>query len=103
MARLNLRRTVWVGSWNVQTLRQDHSIGQLSEELKRLRVSMVALSEVRRPGQGQIGVGEYTYFWSGPVRTHTRGVAIAVAGWLLPAVDNIRCSSDRLMNLRWRH
>ena len=76
--------------------RQNHSIGQLSEELKRLRVSMAAFSEVWRLGQGQIGVGGYTFFWSGTVRTHTHGVAIAVADWLLLAVDNIRRISDRL-------
>ena len=48
-----------------------------------------------RFGEGQIGVGGNTYFWSGPARTHTHGAAFA--DWLLPAVDNIRCISDRLM------
>ena len=68
---LNLRQTVRVGVWNVRTLRQDHSIGQLSWKLLRLRVSVAAFSEVRRLGEGQIGVGGYTYFWSGPALTHS--------------------------------
>ena len=101
--RLNLRRAIRVGSWNVRTLREDHSICQLSAELKRLRVQLAALSEVRRLGRGEIRVGGYTYFWSGPAEGHTQGVAIAVADQLLPAVDDIRCVSERLMSLRLRH
>ena len=65
LPKVNLRKTVRVGSWNVRTLRSDDAIWQLSEELRRLRLSVAALSEVRRPGEGQISVGGYTYFWSG--------------------------------------
>ena len=64
---------------------------------------MAAFSEVWRLGQGQIGVGGYTFFWSGPVRTLTHGLTIAVSDWLLLAMDNIRRISDRLMSLRLRH
>ena len=102
--RVNLRRTIRVGAWNVRTLRYDHSICQLSDELRRLRVSVAALSEVRRPGSGQISVGGYTYYWSGQDSgLHFSGVAIALADWLIPAVDNISCLSDRVMSLRLRH
>ena len=88
--RVNLRRPFRAGAWNVRTLREDFAICQLSAELSRLRVSVAALSEVRRPGTGQISVGGYTYFWSGsPLGRHTEGVAIAVADALLPAIDDI--------------
>ena len=103
-SRVNLRRTIRVGAWNVQTLRHDHSICQLSDELRRLRVSVAALSEVRRPGSGVISVGGYTYYWSGQDSgRHFSGVAIAVADWLIPAVDKICRISDRVMSLRLRH
>ena len=73
---------------------------------KRLvnKIHIVLVKKWRRSlrfGEGQIGVGGNTYFWSGPARTHTHGAA--VADWLLPAVDNIRCISDRLMSLQLRH
>ena len=104
LPKVNLRKTVRVGSWNVRTLRSDDAIWQLSEELRRLRLSVAALSEVRRPGEGQISVGGYTYFWSGSrTGAHFGGVAIAVADALLPAIDNICYVSDRLMSLRLRH
>ena len=103
-SRVNLRRTIRVGAWNVRTLRYDHSICQLSDELRRLRVSVAALSEVRRPGSGEISVGGYTYYWSGQDSGHHfSGVAIALADWLIPAVDNISRLSDRVMSLRLRH
>ena len=93
-----------MGAWNVRTLRHDHSICQLSDELRRLRVSVAALSEVRRPGSGVISVGGYTYYWSGQDSgRHFSGVAIAVADWLIPAVDKICRISDRVMSLRLSH
>ena len=104
LLKVNLRRAVRVGSWNVRTLRSDDTICQLSEELKRLQISVAALSEVRRLDEGQISVGGYTYFWSGSrTGVHFGGVAIAVADVLLPVIDNIRYISDRLMSLRLRH
>ena len=63
--RLNLRRGVRVGAWNIRSLRQDDRLPLLSRELGKLRVEVAALSEVRRPGSGTISVGGYTYYWSG--------------------------------------
>ena len=98
-SRVNLRQTIRVGAWNVRTLRHDHSICQLSDELRRLRVSVAALSEVRRSGSGVISVGGYTYYWSGQDSgRHFSGVAIAVADWLIPAVDKICRLSDRVIS-----
>ena len=59
--RLNLRRPTRVGAWNVmalsevldkRTCQRDCHLPQLSAELRRLGVSVAALSEVRRPGSG---------------------------------------------------
>ena len=59
--RLNLRRSTRVGAWNVMSLsevrskrtgQRDCHLPQLSAELRRLGVSVAALSEVGRPGSG---------------------------------------------------
>ena len=68
-----------------------------------MRVQLSALSEVRPLGRGETRVEGYTYYWSGLTEWHTQGVAIAVADCLLPAVDDIRCVSERQMSLRLRH
>lgn len=63
--RLNLRWKVKVGAWKIHSLHQDEQLPLLSKEMGRLRVEVSALSEVRRPGNGTIGVGGYTYYWLG--------------------------------------
>ena len=52
--RLNLRRPIRVGAWNVLTLQDDARVPALSAELARLGIAVAALSEVRRPGKGEI-------------------------------------------------
>ena len=44
-----LRRILRVGSWNVLSLSEDHRLPHLSDELSRLRVDMVGLSQTRSP------------------------------------------------------
>ena len=57
---VNLRRSLWVGAWNVLSLRADDHLSLLSSELKRLDIGIAALSEVRRPDCGEIMAGGYT-------------------------------------------
>ena len=56
-------QSVPMGAWNVHSLREDDHLSLLSSELKRLDIGIEALSEVRRPGCGEIMVGGYTYYW----------------------------------------
>ncbi|KAG0714100.1 Tyrosyl-DNA phosphodiesterase 2 [Chionoecetes opilio] len=59
-----------VGSWNVLSLSDDRRLPLLSGELSRLRVDIVGLSEMRRPGSGETSSGGYTYYWSGMSNGH---------------------------------
>ena len=104
--KLSLRRPVRVGAWNVTSLQEDARIHALSKELCRLGVSVAALSEVRRPGKGQISIGGYTYYWSGRADgRHTEGVAVAVADRLAPQIrdEDVTPVSERIMRLRIPH
>ena len=77
---VNLRRALRVGAWNVLSLSDDHRLPCLSDELRKLRVDIVGLSEVRRPGSGEISRGCYTYYWSGRSDGARRGgVAIGIS------------------------
>ena len=65
---------------------------------------MVALFKVRRPGSGVIIVGRYPYFWSALGSVHlVSGVAIAIADWLIPAVNKIVRINDQVMSLQLSH
>ena len=62
---LNPRRSFRVGTLNVLSLSDDNKLPILSEELRRLKVEIAGLSEVRRPGSGEISSSGYTYYWPG--------------------------------------
>ena len=58
--RVNLGQSLWVGAWNVLSIREDDYLSLLSSELQCLNISIAALSEVRRPDSGEIMAGGYT-------------------------------------------
>ena len=103
-SRLNLRRSIRVGAWNVLSLQDDCRVPALSAELGRLGIAVAALSEVRRPGKGEISVGGYTYYWSGRADgRHTEGVAVAVSDRLISQVKEVTPVPERIMRLRLAH
>ena len=101
---VNLRRDLRVGTWNILSLSDDSRLPFLSAELSRLRVDVAGLSEVRRPGNGEISSGGYTYYWSGMANgTHLRGVGIAISSRLSSAVVEVTTVDERIMRVRLRH
>ena len=101
---VNLRRVLRVGSWNILSLSEDHRLPHLSDELSRLRVDMVGLSETRRPGSGDISSRGFTYYWSGMSNgARLRGVAIAISSKLQSSVVEVTPVDERIMRLRMKH
>ena len=101
---VNLRRVLRVGSWNILSLSQDDRLPLLSGELKKLGIGIAALSEVRRPGSGEISSEGYTYYWSGCENGHRiRGVAVAVADRFLSSVTKVTPIDERIMLVRLKH
>ena len=93
-----------MGAWNVLTLSDDHRLPHLSSELRRLRVDVVGLSEVRRPGSGEISSEGYTYYWSGRSDgAHLGGVAIGISSRLRSSVVGVTPVDERIMLLRLKH
>ena len=79
-----------MGAWNVLSPREDDHLSLLSQ-LKRSNIGIAALSEVRRPGSGEIMVGCHTDYWSGRNEGyHAQGVAVAVTNKLTPMISNKR-------------
>ena len=93
-----------MGFWNVLSLSEDHRLPHLSDELSRLRVDMVGLSETRRPGSGETSSKGFTYYWSGTSNGHhVKGVAIGVSSRLQPSVVEVTPVDERIMRLRLKH
>ncbi|XP_069994143.1 craniofacial development protein 2-like [Penaeus vannamei] len=81
--------------------RQDDRLPLLLRELRRLRLEVAALSEVRRPGSGYVSVGGYIYYWSGHSNGHNlQGVAIAISNRFQTSVVEVTPGDERIMVLR---
>ena len=79
-----------MGSWNILTFSEKHRLSHLSDELSRLKMNIVGLSETRRPGSGEISSRGFTYYWSGMSNgARLKGVAIGVSSRLQPSVVEV--------------
>ena len=93
-----------MGAWNVPSRREVDPLSLLSSQLKRLNISIAALSEVRRPDCGEIITGGYTWYWSGHSDGyHAQGVAASVSNKLTPMTIEVTPVNERIMRLRIRH
>ncbi|XP_045110009.1 uncharacterized protein LOC123503949 [Portunus trituberculatus] len=101
---VNLRRVLRVGFWNVLSLSENQRLPQLLDELSRLRVDMVGLSETRRTGSDETSSKGFTYYWSGMSNCHyVKGVAIGVSSRLQPSVVEVTLDIEHIMRLRLKH
>ena len=95
------------GSWKVLSFLENHQLPHLSDELSRLRVDVVGLSETRRPGSGETSSKKgFTYYWSGTSNGHrVKGVAIGVSPSRLqqPSAVEVAPVDERIMRLRVKH
>ena len=107
---------LFVGTWNVRTLldaedgirteRAQRRSALVAKELKALRLDVVALTEVRKEGTGQLeeSMGGFTIFWKGldeGIRNH--GVGFAVRTKLLNRLVTQPIGvNERLMYFRYQ-
>ena len=96
--RLNL------GAWNVCTtndsdssIRPEQATALICRQLEKASIDIYALSEVRRPGMGNIVERSHTIFWSGG---EERTAAVGFAIWLAAQGISATPISDRLMSMR---
>ncbi|XP_052129735.1 uncharacterized protein LOC127750967 [Frankliniella occidentalis] len=73
----------------------------VAKELKRMGIAIVGLQEIRWPGQGELIMGDYKYFYSGGTQK-VHGVGFAVHRSLLPAMFGFQPRGKRIAALRMR-
>ena len=101
---INLRWVLRMGSWNILTFSEKHRLSHLSDELSRLKMNIVGLSETRRPGSGEISSRSFTYYWSGMSNgARLKGVAIGVSRRLQPSIAEVIPVDEHIMRLRLKH
>ncbi len=64
-----------IGTWNVRTLYQQGKLDNVKKEMKRMKVDILGMAEVRWTGAGSFKSDGYTMIYSGG-QNHERGVGI---------------------------
>ena len=96
-----------LGAWNVRTtndsdgsIRPERATAIICKELDKAAIDICALSEVRRPGTGNLVEKSHTIFWSGSDKREA-GVGFAIRNDLLNHSDlNPIPINDRISTLR---
>lgn len=106
---MNLRKTetngknkkayLRIATWNVRTLFRAGALANLTSTLKKYRIDILALQEVRWRGSDVLKTKEYTIFYSGNT-TNTFGTAFVVHNKLLDKVKDFKDINERICSLR---
>ena len=76
----------------------------LSDELSKLKMDIVGLSEKKRPSSGEISSRGFTYYWFGISNgDRLKGVALGVSSRLQLSVVEVIPVDERIMRLRLKH
>ncbi|KAI5696142.1 hypothetical protein M8J75_008778 [Diaphorina citri] len=75
-----LRRKIKIGTWNVKTMAQQGKIYNATKEMRRMKIDILGISEMRWPSEGSIEVDEHRVFYSGAQdNKYMNGVGIIVS------------------------
>lgn len=86
-----------IGTWNIRTLFNPVAIKTVTDQIKKYKLPVVALQELRWPGNGNVKSKNYTIFYSGSENgRHEYRVGFMISDAILPQVISFMPVSDRL-------
>lgn len=95
--RKNDSKRLRIGTWNIRILFKPGALKILFDELTRYNIPMVALQEVRWPGNGSAKSGSHTIFYSGSKSNkHEYGVGFLVSDSILPNIKSFTAIDERI-------
>jgi len=87
-----------IATWNVKTLYQAGKVHNLIQEMKRLEIGIMGVSEMRWPDSGQCDIEDHQVLYSGTsTGAHQHGVGIILKKSLAKYVTNFVPVSERIM------
>ncbi|VEN57771.1 unnamed protein product [Callosobruchus maculatus] len=90
-----------IGTWNVRSLYMAGKLDNAIKEMKRLKVDILGVSEVRWPNSGRIQSNSYTVYYSGnDLQQHSNGVAVILSQSIDKSVVTFVPHSDRAMLIK---
>ncbi|XP_008178185.1 craniofacial development protein 2-like [Acyrthosiphon pisum] len=87
-----------IGTWNVRSLYRAGHLTTVISSLERYQLNIAAIQETRWPGQGNLKINNWTYFYSGGL-DHQAGVGFVVNDKLLPNVKLFEAINNRICYL----
>ena len=94
--RINSKLTLRTATWNIRTMHQKGKLENIKQEMDRMSLNILGLSEVRWKGQGSTKTGNKTLIYSGG-QTHERGVGILFDETTAKSIKGFWGVSDRVI------
>jgi exonuclease III len=89
------------GTWNIRTLYKAVALKNIVEEIKKYKVSIVAIQETRWLGNGNVQSGNSTIFFSGKeIGKHEHGIGFIVSNFILSSIKLFMPVNERLCYLQ---
>lgn len=89
-----------IATWNVRSLYEAGKLRNLTEEMERLKVDILGISEMRWTGKGECNTHNGKMYYSGNENEHQYGVAILVKKEIQKSVINFVPLTDRVMMIQ---
>lgn len=101
VAMRNKVKKLKIGTWNVKSIYEAGKIHNVLQEMQRLNVNIMGLSETRWPNTGELNIKNTKIYYSGNDSSqHWNGVAIAMEENLSRCVTGFVPISDRVIMIR---
>ena len=98
--RITKDKKTKIATWNVRTLNRAGSKENIIQEMERLGIVILGLSEVRWTGSGKEQIGKDIMIYSGGEK-YERGVAIIVSNTLKHNIIGYCAMSDRVLLVKF--
>ena len=90
-----------MATWNVRSLYRTGSMHNVMKEMKRMKIDILGLSEVRWPGVGKVESDGVTFVYSGGIRAE-KGVGVMMTKRLSCAMKGFWAISDRVILMSFK-
>lgn len=91
------QRKRWkIATWNVQTMYQVGKLANVYQEMERMNIDVLGVSEVRWTGSGEVQYEKSKFIYSGGDK-HERGVGVMVSGEAIGSLKGYWAVSDRVI------
>ena len=101
--KIRARNNIYIGTWNVRTLKEDGKVEELTYEMNRYRWNILGLCEVRWKNFGETSTQEgHKLYFSGSDEKHEHGVGFLVHKNTVNSVLGCRPVNKRIITIRLR-